>query len=206
MRSDLASETIWRPQQQIYLKIWMFLNLFCQRVSGGYLNLLSTISKTKYPKESAPPMAAAGLLGPDLVLSAWNLKPKLAWSFKPKLKLKFSYWIDPQRQPLLPRRVVVLLLQEVGLCQHEPRLHARLGTAAHALVGRGHCSGKHPRTFAMTLHEISELRDLVSQMNTGWTIWLRNFVWWHQNTKKFCWSTALDSNSTKLFSCPHETL
>ena len=40
---------------------------FCQRVSGGYLNLLSIGSKAKYPKESAPPMAATGLLGPDIV-------------------------------------------------------------------------------------------------------------------------------------------
>ena len=40
---------------------------FCQRVSGGYLNLLSLSLKAKYPKETAPPMAAAGLLGPDLV-------------------------------------------------------------------------------------------------------------------------------------------
>ena len=39
---------------------------FSQLVSEGYLNLLS---KAKYHKETAPPMAAAGLLGPDLVMS-----------------------------------------------------------------------------------------------------------------------------------------
>ena len=44
MKSDLASE-----------------------VSRGYLNLLSTSSKAKYPKKSALPIAATGLLGVDLI-------------------------------------------------------------------------------------------------------------------------------------------
>ena len=81
-RSDLASEAVRRPKQpqkNLLEKIRMVSQssvnefqevisiFFCQRVSGGYLNLLSLSLKAKYPKETAPPMAAAGLLGPDLV-------------------------------------------------------------------------------------------------------------------------------------------
>ena len=81
-RSDLASEAVRRPKQpqkNLLEKIRMVSQssvnefqevisiFFCQRVSGGYLNLLSSSLKAKYPKETAPPMAAAGLLGPDLV-------------------------------------------------------------------------------------------------------------------------------------------
>ena len=36
-------------------------------VSRGYLNLLSTRSKAKYPKKSALPIAATGLVGLDLI-------------------------------------------------------------------------------------------------------------------------------------------
>ena len=92
VRSDLTSEAVWRPKQpqkNLLEKIRMVSQssvnefqevisiFFCQRVSGGYLNLLSL--KAKYPKETAPPMAAAGLLGPDLVLHefqgpAWALR------------------------------------------------------------------------------------------------------------------------------------
>ena len=79
VRSDLTSEAVWRPKQpqKIYLK-----------KSGCYLNLLSTSFrrlsqsssvnefqegsvielKSQISKETAPPMAAAGLLGPALVL------------------------------------------------------------------------------------------------------------------------------------------
>ena len=81
-RSGLASEAVRRPKQpqkNLLEKIRMVSQssvnefqevisiLFYQRVSGGYLNLLSSSLNAKYPKETAPPMAAAGLLGPDLV-------------------------------------------------------------------------------------------------------------------------------------------
>ena len=50
-------------------KIWMLSHSCVNEFQHGYFNLLlSTSSKAKYSKESAPPMAAAGPLGPDLVL------------------------------------------------------------------------------------------------------------------------------------------
>ena len=93
-RSDLASEAVWRPKQpqkNLLEKIRMVSQssvnefqevisiFFCQRVSGGYLNLLSLSLKAKYPKETAPPMAAAGLLGPDLVMSFFCDYPMFHW-------------------------------------------------------------------------------------------------------------------------------
>ena len=90
VRSDLASEVIWRPKwpQIICLKkSGCYHNLLStsfrrlsqsssvKQVSGGYLNLLSSSLKAKYPKETAPLMAAAGLLGPDLVCSIPSILP-----------------------------------------------------------------------------------------------------------------------------------
>ena len=99
-RSDLASEAVRRPKQpqkNLLEKIRMVSQssvnefqevisiLFCQRVSGGYLNLLSLSLKAKYPKETAPPMAAAGLLGPDLVILGFP-RTKVSYKFARRKK------------------------------------------------------------------------------------------------------------------------
>ena len=70
MRSDFTSEAIWRPKQSQRIglkKIWMFLQ--GTKFLPNVLNLLTHWSHEAIDPEKkiTPPMAAAGLLGPELV-------------------------------------------------------------------------------------------------------------------------------------------
>ena len=71
MRSDLASEAVWRPKQpqkNLLEKIRMLSqsSSSVNEFQKGQITVnhgIQNESKTRYP----PPLAAAGLLGPDLV-------------------------------------------------------------------------------------------------------------------------------------------
>ena len=74
MRSDLASEAIWRPEQpqRICLKKsrccnFLTTNQISTRCSLSSNNELKLVPWSHRTWKSTPPMAAAGLLGPELV-------------------------------------------------------------------------------------------------------------------------------------------
>ena len=59
VRSDSASEAKWRPKQP---------RKICLKKSGlSSVNELKWVQLSHRSRKSPPPMAAAGLLGPDLV-------------------------------------------------------------------------------------------------------------------------------------------